>query len=247
MSRATRDMLPPYSLKEMATHYCPGCSHGIVQRLIAEVAEDLNITKRIVGVAPVGCGGWIYRYLNFDFLAGAHGRASAIACGVKHALPGKVVFSYQGDGDLIAIGWSEVFHAAARGELITIIFINNAVYGMTGGQYAPTTLVKQKTTTTPEGRSVEIYGYPIRFTEVMSQLPKVSYVARVAVNSPKNIIKAKKAIKNAFVHQIETKGFSAVEILSTCPTNWGLTPEKSLKWVEENMMAYYALGEFVHD
>jgi len=235
----------PKALTDVPFHYCPGCTHGVIHRLVAEVIDELDIQEKTVGVAPVGCAVLAYDYFDVDMHEAAHGRAPAVATGIKRVLPRNVVFSYQGDGDLASIGMAEVVHAAARGEKITIIFVNNAIYGMTGGQMAPTTLVGQVTTTSPYGRASEHAGYPIRVTEMLSTLVGPgNYIARVSVHNPKFIRQAKKAIKNAFINQIEGKGFSLVEVLSTCPTNWGMTPVEALKWLEENMLPYYPLGEY---
>jgi 2-oxoglutarate ferredoxin oxidoreductase subunit beta len=234
----------PKTLTGASTHYCPGCGHGIVHRLIAEVIDELGIRERTVAVAPVGCAVLLYDYFDLDSYEAAHGRAPAIATGCKRVHPELVVFTYQGDGDLAAIGTAEAVHAAARGEKITTIFINNANYGMTAGQMAPTTLIGQKTTTTPEGRSAERAGYPIRVCEMLATLEGVAYVARVSVSSPKNVIQAKRAIKQAFETQIRGLGYSIVEVLSQCPTNWHMTPVESVKWVDEKLAAYYPLGEF---
>ncbi len=234
----------PRALADVNTHYCPGCTHGIIHRLVAEAIDELNVAERTIGVAPVGCSVLAYNYFNLDFQEAAHGRAPAVATGIKRALPDRVVFTYQGDGDLASIGTAEIVHAANRGEAITVVYVNNAVYGMTGGQMAPTTLPGQKTTTSPYGRDVNLVGYPIRVAEMLSTLVAPQYIARVAVNSPANIQKAKRAIKKAFEVQVKNKGFALVEVLSTCPTNWGLAPEKALKWLEDNMIPYYPLGEF---
>ncbi len=234
----------PESLLEVRTHYCPGCGHGIIHRLLAEVIDELAIREKTVGVAPVGCSVLLYNYLDCDMYEAAHGRAPAIATGCKRVQPELVVFTYQGDGDLAAIGTAEVVHAAARGEQITTIFVNNAVYGMTGGQMAPTTLVGQKTTTSPFGRLAEQAGYPIRMSELLATITGAAYIARVSVHTPKNIMQAKRAIKRAFETQIKGLGYSLVEVLSQCPTIWRLSPKKSLDWVEENMIPYYPLGEF---
>ena len=232
----------PKSMKENPTHYCPGCGHGIVHRIICEVVDELKIREDLIGICPVGCSVVAYDYFDFDMVEVAHGRAPAVATGIKRALPDKVVFTYQGDGDLASIGIAEIIHAAARGEAFTVIFINNATYGMTGGQMAPTTLIGQKTATTPFGRRPEIEGYPIRIPELLSSLPGASYLERVAVNNPSNIRKTKKAIKKAFLFQIEKRKFSLVEVLSPCPTCWRLSPVDSLKWIEEFMIPYYPLG-----
>jgi len=233
----------PELLTENKFHYCPGCHHGIMHRLLAEVLEEFN-AENIIGVSSVGCSVFIYDYLDIDWVAAAHGRAPAVATGVKRAKPDRLVFAYQGDGDLAAIGTGEIVHAAARGEKITAIFINNAVYGMTGGQMAPTTLMGQKTTTTPFGRSFESQGYPVKMVEMLSVLDGVAYAARVALNSPKRILEAKKVLKKAFMVQKEGLGFSLIEVLSACPTNWGVSPVEALKWVEEKMIPYYPLGEY---
>lgn len=234
----------PKSLSDVKLHYCPGCTHGIVHRLVAEVIDTLDIEKKTIGIAPVGCSVFAYNYFECDMIQAAHGRAPAVATGVKRTNPDSVVFTYQGDGDLAAIGTAETVHAATRGENITIIFINNAIYGMTGGQMAPTTLPGQVTTTSPYGRDRKIQGNPIRVCEMLSTLDGVSYAARVSADSPKNVIQAKKAIQKAFQNQIDKKGFSIVEVLSTCPTNWGLSPVDSLEWLRDNMMPYYPLGTY---
>ncbi len=234
----------PHALCDVTLHYCPGCNHGIVHRLVAEVIDELGIEGKTVGIAPVGCAVFAYNYFNCDMQEAAHGRAPAVATGVKRVHPDNVVFTYQGDGDLAAIGTAETVHAAARGENITVIFINNAIYGMTGGQMAPTTLPGQITQTSPYGRNTETQGYPIRVCEMLSTLDGVALAQRCAVNNIKNIKETKKAIKKAFENQINKKGFSIVEVLSTCPTNWGLTPVEALKWLEDNMMPYYPLGVY---
>ncbi|MBE7029246.1 MAG: 2-oxoglutarate oxidoreductase [Clostridia bacterium] len=234
----------PHALADVPLHYCPGCTHGIVHRLVAEVIDELGIEGKTVGIAPVGCSVFAYNYFNCDMVEAAHGRAPAVATGVKRANPDNIVFTYQGDGDLAAIGTAETVHAAGRSENITIIFINNAIYGMTGGQMAPTSLVDQITQTTPFGRKPETQGYPIKVCEMLSTLDGTTYAERVAVNNVKNIRNAKKAIKKAFENQINKKGFSIVEVLSTCPTNWGLSPQEALKWLEENMMPVYPLGVY---
>lgn len=234
----------PKSLSPVQMHYCPGCTHGIVHRLVAEVLDELDICGNTVGVAPVGCAVFAYNYFECDMIEAAHGRAPAVATGVKRSLPGSVVFTYQGDGDLAAIGTAETIHAATRGENITIIFINNANYGMTGGQMAPTTLPGQITTTTPYGRDPKIAGYPVKVCEMLSTLTGTAYAERVAANTVKNVINAKKAIKKAFEYQLAGKGFTIVEVLSTCPTNWGLTPVEALKWLGDNMVPYYPLGVY---
>ena len=231
-------------LTDMQTHYCPGCTHGIIHRLVGEVLEELNVLGDTIGVAPVGCSVLAYKYFNCDMQEAAHGRAPAVGTGIKRVLPDKVVFTYQGDGDLASIGMAEILHAAARGEKITTIFVNNAIYGMTGGQMAPTTLVGQKATTSPYGRDAAIVGMPIRVSEMLATLDGAVFVERVSVNNPANVRKAKAAIKKAFQVQLSGEGFSIVEVLSTCPTNWGLHPVESLRWLEDNMMPYYPLGNF---
>ncbi len=231
-------------LTDNQLHYCPGCTHGIIHRLVGEVLEELGVTNKTIGIASVGCSVFSYNYFNCDMIQAAHGRAPAVATGAKRANPDNIVFTYQGDGDLAAIGTAETVHSAARNENITIIFVNNAIYGMTGGQMAPTTLPNQVTQTSPYGRDVTVVGYPVRVCEMLSQVEGASYLERVAVNNVKNIKKAKQAIKHAFQNQMEGKGFSLIEVLSTCPTNWGLSPKDSLKWLEENMQANYPLGVF---
>ncbi|OPJ54688.1 thiamine pyrophosphate-dependent enzyme [Alkalithermobacter paradoxus] len=229
-------------LTEKEVHYCPGCTHGIIHRLVGEVLEELGVLGKTIGVAPVGCSVLAYDYFNCDMHEAAHGRAPAVATGIKRVHPDSVVFTYQGDGDLASIGAAEIVHAAARGEKITTIFVNNAIYGMTGGQMAPTTLPGQKATTSPLGRDVSHAGAPIRVSEMLATLDGAVFVERVSVNNPANIRKAKKAIKRAFEVQIAGKGFGIVEVLSTCPTNWGIHPVESLRWLEENMIPYYPLG-----
>jgi len=231
-------------LTDNQLHYCPGCTHGIIHRLVAEVLEELGVLGKTVGIASVGCSVFSYNYFNCDMIQAAHGRAPAVATGAKRCNPDSVVFTYQGDGDLAAIGTAETVHSAARSENITIIFVNNAIYGMTGGQMAPTTLPNQVTQTSPYGRDVTVVGYPVKVCEMLSQVDGATYLERVAVNNVKNIKKAKQAIKKAFQNQIEGKGFSLVEVLSTCPTNWGLSPKESLKWLDENMETYYPLGVY---
>ena len=232
----------PQALKEVVTNYCPGCSHGIVQRLVAETLDELDIEGHTVGVCPVGCSVTAYSFYGCDMAQAAHGRAPAVATGLKRAKPENIVFTYQGDGDLASIGMAETVHAATRGEKITVIFINNAIYGMTGGQMAPTSLPGQVTQTSPYGRDVEAAGYPIRVCEMLSTLDGVALAQRVVVDSPKNVRAAKRAIKKAFQYQIEGLGFTIIEVLSTCPTNWGLTPSASFDWLRENMLPYYPLG-----
>jgi len=234
----------PKALADVKLHYCPGCTHGIIHRLVAEAIDELGIEGRTIGVAPVGCSVFAYNYFNCDMVQAAHGRAPAVATGVKRADPNNIVFTYQGDGDLAAIGTAETVHSAARGENITVIFVNNAIYGMTGGQMAPTTLPGQVTQTSPYGRDTNAVGYPLRVCELLSNVTGATYLERVAVNDVKNVKNAAKAIKKAFRYQMEGKGFSLIEVLSTCPTNWGLTPDKALKWLEENMMPYYPLGVY---
>lgn len=231
-------------LTDAPLHYCPGCTHGIIHRLVAESLAELGVLDKTVGVASVGCSVFSYNYFNCDMIQAAHGRAPAVATGAKRANPDNIVFTYQGDGDLAAIGTAETVHAAARNENITVIFVNNAIYGMTGGQMAPTTLPNQVTQTSPYGRDVTVVGYPVKVCEILSQVTGASYLERVAVNNVKNIRAAKKAIKHAFQNQIEGKGFSLIEVLSTCPTNWGLSPKEALKWLEENMGTYYPLGVY---
>ena len=234
----------PEALTDALTHYCPGCTHGIVHRLIAEVIDELGIREITIGIAPVGCAVLAYNYFNLDFAEAAHGRAPAMATGLKRVQPDKVVFTYQGDGDLAAIGTAEIVHAASRGENITTFFINNAIYGMTGGQMAPTTLPGQVTTSTPFGRDVKIAGYPLRVAELIATTSGAAYVVRRMVTKPATIASAKKALKLAFQAQMAELGFSLVEILSSCPTNWGLSPLEALEWVEESMAAYYPLGDY---
>ena len=234
----------PHALCDVTLHYCPGCTHGIVHRLVAEVIDELGIEGSSIGVAPVGCAVFAYDYFNCDMQEAAHGRAPAVATGIKRVHPDKVVFTYQGDGDLAAIGTAETVHAAARGENITIIFINNAIYGMTGGQMAPTTLPGQVTQTSPYGRDTKTQGYPLRVSELLATTSGAAYIERVSVDCVKNINRAKKAIKKAFQTQLDGKGFSLVEVLSACPTNWGLSPEEAIKWLQDNMIPYYPLGVY---
>ena len=234
----------PASLTEKRLHYCPGCTHGIIHRLVAEAVDELGIAGRAVGVAPVGCAVLAYDYFDLDMQQAAHGRAPAVATGIKRVLPDRVVFTYQGDGDLASIGMAEIVHAAARGEKITVIFINNAIYGMTGGQMAPTTLVGQKTTTSPAGRDPAKVGYPIRVCELLATLPGAVYLARVSVHDPRHVGLAKAAIRRAFEIQLADLGFALVEVLSSCPTNWGMSPIEALKWIEKEMIPYYPLGTF---
>ena len=234
----------PNALTENTLHYCPGCTHGIIHRLVAEALDELGVTGRTIGVASVGCSVFTYNYFNCDMVQAAHGRAPAVATGVKRSDKNNIVFTYQGDGDLAAIGTAETVHSAARGENITVIFVNNAIYGMTGGQMAPTTLPGQKTQTSPYGRDTSIAGFPVKVCEMLSQVDGATYLERVAVNNVANVKKAKAAIKKAFQNQIDGKGFSLVEVLSTCPTNWGLSPDKAIGWLEENMLPYYPLGVY---
>lgn len=231
-------------LTDKPTHYCPGCTHGIIHRLIGETLEELNVLGDAIGIAPVGCAVLAYNYFNCDMHEASHGRAPAVATGIKRVLPDSIVFSYQGDGDLASIGTAEIVHAAHRGEKITVIFVNNAIYGMTGGQMAPTTLIGQKTTTSPLGRTEAHSGKPIRISEMLATIPCAAFIERVSTHNPAAIRNAKKAIKKAFQCQIERKGFAMVEVLSTCPTNWGLTPADALTWLEDNMIPYYPLGNF---
>ncbi len=233
---------PTKALLDVPTHYCPGCTHGIIHKLIGEVIEELGILDKTIGVASVGCSVLAYNYFACDMFQAAHGRAPAVATGIKRGNPDKVVFTYQGDGDLIAIGTGEVIHAAARGENIVTIFVNNCIYGMTGGQMAPTSLEGQITETSPYGRNFKTQGYPIRVSEMIATLDGATYVERVSVDNIPNLTKAKKAIKKAFNNSIKGLGYSFVEVLSTCPTNWGLSPNDSLKWLRENMIPYYPLG-----
>ena len=234
----------PKSLTDATFHYCPGCTHGIVHRLVAEAIDELGIEGRTIGIAPVGCSVMAYDYFACDMIEAAHGRAPAVATGVKRSMPDRIVFTYQGDGDLASIGLCETVSAACRGENITIIFINNAIYGMTGGQMAPTSLIGQVTQTSPYGRDPKAQGLPIRICELLASLDAPTYLARVTVNSVAHVRTAKKAILKAFRNQVEGKGFSLVEVLSSCPTNWGLTPEKALKWIDEKMIPVYPLGVF---
>jgi len=233
-----------HALTDAVLHYCPGCTHGIIHKLVAEVIDELQCEGDTVGVAPVGCAVMAYNYFKCDMVEAPHGRAPAVATGLKRSLPNNVIFTYQGDGDLAAIGTAETVHAATRGENITIIFVNNCIYGMTGGQMAPTTLPGQVTQTTPYGRDIAAAGYPIRMSEMLATLDGTAYAERVSVDSVPNIRKAKAAIKKAFQTQVDKKGFSIVEVLSTCPTNWGLTPVEALGWLRDNMIPYYPLGVY---
>ncbi|TAK13751.1 MAG: 2-oxoglutarate oxidoreductase [Anaerolineae bacterium] len=234
----------PESLADVATHYCPGCTHGTAHRLVAEVLDEMGIREHSIGVASVGCSVFSYNYFDMDFVQAAHGRAPAMATGVKRVFPDRTVFTYQGDGDLASIGMAEIMHAAARGENITVIFINNAIYGMTGGQMAPTTLPGMKTTSSPRGRDVETQGYPIRMSEILATLDGVSYVVRRSLHNPAEIRKSKKAIRYAFETQQRGLGFSMVELLSSCPTNWGMTPLDSLTFIEDKMVPAFPLGDY---
>jgi len=234
----------PHALTDAPLHYCPGCTHGIVHRLVAEAIDDLGVVDKTVGIAPVGCSVFAYNYFECDMIEAAHGRAPAVATGVKRTNPDTVVFTYQGDGDLAAIGTAETVHACARGENLTIIFINNCIYGMTGGQMAPTSMPGQVTTTSPYGRDRKIQGSPVHVCEMLSTLDGVAYAERVSVDCPKNILHAKKSIKKAFQNQIDKKGLSIIEVLSTCPSNWGKSPEESLEWLRKEMMPFYPLGVY---
>lgn len=234
----------PVSLREVSTHYCPGCTHGIAHRLVAEVIDELGVREQTIGVAPVGCAVFAYEYFKLDFAEAAHGRAPAMATGIKRVLPDRMVFAYQGDGDLASIGAAEILHAAGRGENITVVFINNAIYGMTGGQMAPTTLPGQKTTSSPYGRDVETQGFPLRMCEILAQTEGAAYVVRRSLHNPANVRKAKKAITQAFKVQAQGLGFSMVELLSSCPTNWGVEPVEALAWIEEHMIPVFPLGDF---
>ena len=234
----------PASLIDVPNSYCPGCGHGVVHRVLAEVLDELQIEGKTIGVAPVGCAVRAYDFFNCDMIQSPHGRAPAVATGAKRANPDNIVFTYQGDGDLASIGAAEIVHAAMRGEKFTTIFVNNAIYGMTGGQMAPTTLIGQKTTTSPYGRDEAWCGAPIKMSEMLAAVPSSYYIERVAVNNTANIVKAKKAIAKAFRYQKEGKGFCMVEVLSTCPTNWGMSPVEAMTWLEENMIPYYPLGVY---
>lgn len=234
----------PHALVDKSMHYCPGCTHGIVHRLIAEVMDELDIEGKTVGVSPVGCTYNNYEYFNCDMVQAAHGRAPAVATGIKRANPDNVVFAYQGDGDLAAIGTAEIVHAAARGEKITVFFVNNAIYGMTSGQMAPTTLINQVTTTSPFGRKPEVHGFPIKVCEMLSTLEGAVFVERASTHDVKNIMNAKKAIKKAIQVQRANLGFGIVEILSSCPTNWGMNPVDALGWIKDKMVPFYPLGNF---
>jgi 2-oxoglutarate ferredoxin oxidoreductase subunit beta len=234
----------PKSLTDAELHYCPGCTHGIIHRLVAQAIDDLGVEGKTIGVAPVGCAVMAYNYFACDMVEAAHGRAPAVATGLKRAMPENVIFTYQGDGDLASIGMAETVHAATRNENITVIFVNNAIYGMTGGQMAPTSLPGQVTQTSPYGRDVATQGYPVKVSEMLATLDGPEFIARVAVNNVKNVKEAQKAIKKAFENQINNKGFSLIEVVSSCPTNWGMTPVDALKWVDEKMLPYYPLGVY---
>ncbi len=234
----------PHALLPVVTNYCPGCVHGIVNRLVAEVLDELDIEGRTVGIAPVGCSVMAYNFFGCDMIEAAHGRAPAIATAAKRVHPENIVFAYQGDGDLASIGMAETVHAATRGEHITIIFINNAIYGMTGGQMAPTSLPNQVTQTSPYGRDVSKAGYPVRVSELLSSLDGPAYIERVCCDTPAHIRAAKKAIKKAFTYQVNGVGYSFVEVVATCPTNWGMSPQDAFGWMRENMLPYYPLGVY---
>ena len=234
----------PKALSDVPFHYCPGCTHGIVHRLVAEVIDELGVEGNTVGVASVGCSVFAYNYFNCDMVQAAHGRAPAVATGMKRALPDNVIFTYQGDGDLAAIGMAETVHAATRGENITVIFINNAIYGMTGGQMAPTSLPGQVTQTSPYGRDVKVAGYPIRVCELLSTLSGTALAQRVTVDNVAHVREAKKAIKKGFENQMNKRGYSIIEVVSTCPTNWGLSPAEAVNWLRDNMLPYYPLGVY---
>jgi len=234
----------PEALSDVTMAYCPGCTHGIAHRLVAECLGELGIIERTIGICPVGCSVFLYEYMECDVIEAAHGRAPAVATGVKRCLPDSVVFTYQGDGDLAAIGTAEIIHAAARGENITVVFINNTTYGMTGGQMAPTTMPGQETTTTPGGRDPKVAGNPIKVCELLASLDGTAYIARASLASPAKVMKAKKAIRTAFQIQLENRGFSLVELLSSCPTQWGMSPLQALKHVDEVIEPFFPLGEF---
>lgn len=234
----------PESLSDAITHYCPGCTHGIAHRLVAEVIDEMGLREKTIGVAPVGCSVFAYNYFNTDYVEAAHGRAPAMATGIKRVLPDRTVYTYQGDGDLASIGMAEIMHVAARGENITVIFINNAIYGMTGGQMAPTTLPGMRTTSSPNGRDVELSGYPIRMSEMLATMDGAGYIVRRSLHNPANIRKAKKAIRLAFETQEHGLGFSMVELLSSCPTNWKVTPNEALTFIADHMVPVFPLDDF---
>ncbi|MBI1987989.1 MAG: 2-oxoglutarate oxidoreductase [Nitrospinae bacterium] len=234
----------PRALHSTRTHYCPGCGHGVIHRMLCEVIDELGIQETTIGVSPVGCAVFAFNYINVDFTDALHGRAPAVATGIKRSHPDKVVFTYQGDGDLAAIGLGEIVHAASRGEKITTLFVNNANYGMTGGQMAPTTLPGQRTTTSPHGRDPEVCGYPLRMAELLATIEGVNFLTREALDIPARVISAKKAIKTAFAEQLAGKGFNLVEILSPCASGWGMTPLKAREWLREKMIPQFPLGRF---
>ncbi len=234
----------PKSMDPVTTHYCPGCTHGVIHRIVAEVLDELKLKERTVGIAPVGCAVLAYNYFTTDFQEASHGRAPAVATGIKRSRPDLIVFAYQGDGDLASIGMAEIVHCANRGEKVTVIFVNNAIYGMTGGQMAPTTMVGQITTTSPHGRDPAQAGYPIRVAELLSVLRTPAFIARGSVHTPLYAARLKALIRRAFQYQVEGTCFSLVEVLSTCPTNWGIPPVESAKWLEKTMIPYYPLGVF---
>lgn len=234
----------PESLTKIGTHYCPGCTHGVAHRLIAEVIDEMGMREQSIGVAPVGCAVFAYNYFNMDFAEAAHGRAPAMATGIKRVSPDHLVFTYQGDGDLASIGAAEILHAAGRGENITVIFINNAIYGMTGGQMAPTTLPGQRTSSSPSGRDVEVHGFPLKMCEILAQTEGAAYIVRRSLHNVANIRKSKKALQQAFEVQKQGLGFAMVELLSSCPTNWGISAEESLTWIEEHMIPAFPLGDY---
>jgi 2-oxoglutarate ferredoxin oxidoreductase subunit beta len=234
----------PQALTEVTTHYCPGCTHGIIHRLVAEVIDELGVRERTVGIAPVGCSVLAYNYFNTDFHEASHGRAPAVATGIKRGRPDLIVFTYQGDGDLASIGMSEILHCANRGEKVTVVFVNNAIYGMTGGQMAPTTMPGQVATTCQLGRDVEACGHPIRISELLSTLHTPGFIARASVHNPLAAVNAKEMLRRAFSYQVAGTSFSLVEVLSTCPTNWGIPPGEATTWLEQNMLPYYPLGIF---
>jgi 2-oxoglutarate ferredoxin oxidoreductase subunit beta len=244
MSETQVFKMPKVWKSDVHTHYCPGCTHGVIHRLVCEAIEELGIEDKTIGIAPVGCSVLIHQYLDLDFVEAAHGRAPAVATGIKAVRPDRIVFTYQGDGDLASIGLAEIVHAMNRSLPLTTVFVNNAIYGMTGGQMAPTTLPGQVTQTTPYGRNVKEAGHPIRVCEMLSTLNGVALAQRVSVDSVKNVRSAKKAIKKAFEYQAEGKGYTIIEVLSSCPTNWGLSVQDSLDWLRENMMPYYPLGVY---
>jgi 2-oxoglutarate ferredoxin oxidoreductase subunit beta len=247
MKKQVEGYTKPESLKDVAMHYCAGCGHSIVHKLIAEIIDELDIRERTIAIAPVGCAVLAYNYIDVDFAEAAHGRVPAVATGIKRTLPDRVVLAYQGDGDLAAIGMAETIHAANRGEHITVIFINNTVYGMTGGQMAPTTLIGQTTTTSPKGRVPDSMGYPIKVCELLATLNAPYYIERVAIDGPQGVIKTKKAILTAFLNQIENKGYSFVEVLSPCPTYFRLSPVQSLQYVKEKMIPYFPTRRFKYE